>query len=79
MEVLYLIGGLFCGFIIYKQGVKDGLAVSNGKEVKVIPNPVKAIKEHKESKVDAKEEEELINNINNLFSYEGFAQKVGEK
>jgi len=78
MNTLLLICGLFCGYVIYKQGVKDGITLSKGKEVTVIPNVIQAVKVHKEKKEAKTEEKELLSSIENMFSYDGTKQKVGE-
>jgi hypothetical protein len=78
MNTLLLICGLFCGYVIYKQGVKDGIALSKGKEVTVIPNVIQAVKDHKEQKETKEEEKAILAAADNLFSYDGFKQKVGE-
>lgn len=63
----------------YRKGLKDGLAVGQGKAMEPIKTPVKIIQEHREAK-QAKEEQDLFRDgLANILAYEGIAQKVGDK
>lgn len=72
-----LICGLLSGYLIYRQGVKDGIAVSAGGKPEVL-NPVTHIKRYKEDKQEKEHEEQYINAFGNLMSYTGETQKEGE-
>jgi len=77
METVLLICGLLCGYLIYSQGVRDGMKAKEG-IAPVVPNPItyaKKVVEEKEIKEEEKEEERALHN---LFSYTGENQKVGE-
>ena len=78
MDILILICGLFCGYVIYSKGVKDGIAVSKGKEVTIVPNPVKEVKKSVKLKKETEEEKQFMQAFDNLMSYDGTKQKVGE-
>lgn len=87
----YAIMGLtfgLCLFILpfwaYRRGIKDGLALNQGKPIEPIQNPVKTIIQHVETRAEKKETKEassaMIEGFNNLMSYNGDDQtKVGEK
>lgn len=72
-----LVCGLFCGFFIYRQGVKDGMGMKDGIKPK-LPNPVAYVNEIKEAKQTKEAEEEMSSAFDNLMSYNGDKQKVGE-
>lgn len=77
METLMLICGLICGYLIYSQGVRDGMKAKEG-IAPVVPNPVTYVKKVKEEKEIKEEEREEERALHNLFSYTGENQKVGE-
>lgn len=82
----YMIAGIvfgLCLFILpmwaYRLGVKDGLALNQGKTPETIKNPVQAIVEHRERKTEKKQNKEaedaLAEGLANLFAYDGTPQK----
>jgi len=74
MDILLLICGLFCGYVIYSKGIKDGKDFAQGKPVAILPQPIKAIKQSKENKV-AKEKEEVFQDYQERLSkYDGFLE-----
>jgi hypothetical protein len=87
----YAIMGLtfgLCLFILplwaYRRGLKDGLALNQGKPIEPIQNPVKTVMQYVETRAEKKETKEANNALqegfNNLMSYDGSDQmKVGEK
>jgi len=72
MEILYTLLGLFCGYIIYSKGIKDGKAFAQGKPVAILPQPIKAIKQAKEDKEAKAKEQEAIGYQERLMNYDGF-------
>ena len=60
---------------IYRRGLKDGKALSEGKPIEPIKTPVQAFNEVKQAKEISKEEETQAQFINNLFGYTGEVQK----
>ena len=60
---------------IYRRGLKDGKALSEGKPIEQIKTPVQAFNEVKQAKEISKEEEIQSQLIANLFSYTGEPQK----
>lgn len=78
IDILILIGGLLAGYLIYSKGVKDGIALEKGREVAMLPNPIKKAQERKKVAVNEKEEKEKVASIENMMEYTGFKQKVGE-
>ena len=71
-----MILGLLFGYLIYSKGVSDGIKLQQGREVK-ITNPITAIKNNKEVKIEKAKEEESVSAIENMLKYDGFIQKVG--
>jgi hypothetical protein len=69
-----LICGLFCGYVIYAKGIKDGKAFAQGKPVAILPQPIKAIKKAKEEKEIKKENEKMFEYQERLFNYDGFKE-----
>ena len=74
MLVLVGIQNLFCITI----GLKIGLALSKGESVSIpdtIPNPIKAVKEHRANE-EAKLEQDRMNTIlQNIENYDGTANR----
>ena len=76
-----------CFFIVplwaYRRGLKDGLALSQGKPIEPIQNPLQAVVSHVERKQEQKEakiaEDKLAEGLSNLMSYDGTPQKEAEK
>lgn len=70
-------------FLGYRMGLNDGINIQKGKEIKPISNPVtatyKAVTEIKDGSVQKKEEKEFIDQLNNLFGYDGTPQKKGDE
>ena len=60
---------------IYRRGLKDGKALSEGKPIEPIKTPVQAFNEVKQAKEISKEEKEQAQFMNNLFEYTGEVQK----
>ena len=60
---------------IYRRGLKDGKALSEGKPIEQIKTPVQAFNEVKQAKEISKEEEIQAQFMNNLFGYTGEVQK----
>ena len=60
---------------IYRRGLKDGKALSEGKPIEPIKTPVSVINEVKQAKEVSKEEKEQAQFMNNLFGYTGEVQK----
>ena len=60
---------------IYRRGLKDGKALSEGKPIEPIKTPVAAFNEVKQAKEISKEEKEQAQFMNNLFGYTGEVQK----
>jgi len=79
MELLYALLGLFCGYIIYSKGIKDGKDFAQGKPVAILPQPIKAIKQAKENKVVKEKEEEFQEYQDRLSKYDGFLDSEKEK
>lgn len=87
MEYVYLsaiIGLCFFNFFAYRRGLKDGLALNQGKPIEPIQNPVVAFTEYREQKAEKKEvkaaNDSLTEGLANLMSYNGDPQKkAGEK
>lgn len=63
----------------YRRGLKDGLALTQGKPIEPIQNPVQAVVSHVERKQEQKEaktvEDKLSIGLANLMSYDGTEQK----
>jgi hypothetical protein len=82
MEYVYLsaiIGLCFFNFFAYRRGLKDGLALNQGKPVEPIKSPVQAITEHRERQTEKKETKAANDAVSiglaNLMSYDGSKQK----
>ena len=87
----YAIMGLtfgLCLFILplwaYRRGLKDGLALNQGKPIEPIQNPVRAYTEYREQRAEKKEVKEansaMMEGFNNIMGYTGDPQKkAGEK
>ena len=75
-----------CLFIIplwaYRRGIKDGLALSQGKAPEPIKTPVQTYTEHVERKVEQKEAKAVNDSLSegfaNIMNYDGNPQKVKE-
>lgn len=81
----YLITGALIGvclFIIpmwsYRRGLRDGLAIHQGKPIEPIKSPIQSISEHRENKKEKKEADKISEGLANLLSYDGTAQKEVE-
>jgi len=79
MDILLLICGLFCGYVIYAKGIKDGKDFAQGKPVTILPQPIKAIKQAKENKEVKEAEKTEVDYRERLMAYDGFkeSEKVG--
>ena len=73
MDIVLLVCGLLCGYLIYSQGVRDGLRMKEGGKP-ALPNPVKYVQEAKEKSEVKKENDEFANALENLMSYNGTKQ-----
>ena len=60
---------------IYRRGLKDGKALSEGKPIEPIKTPVQAFNEVKQAKEISKAEEKQMIHMTNLFEYDGNPQK----
>lgn len=85
----YLITGTvigLCLFVLpmwaYRRGLKDGLAINQGKAIEPIQNPVQSVTQHIERKAAQKETKTANDHVSeglaNLLSYDGTAQKGAE-
>lgn len=79
----YLIIGTvlgLCLFIIpmwsYRRGLKDGLAINQGKTPEPIKTPVAAVKNHYTAKKSKEEEDKVTQGLQNILSYDGSPQEV---
>ena len=74
--VLAIIIGALCivSFII---GAKVGQAVRNGETVQVLPDPVKAVREHRAEREQEKERKRMETILSNIESYDGTS--MGQK
>jgi hypothetical protein len=66
----------------YRRGLKDGLALNQGKSIEPIQNPIQAIQRHVEERkesAEAKKENDLISEgLANIMNYDGTPQKIKE-
>lgn len=76
--------GICMGLFLYRQGVRDGLAMQKGQEPEPITTPVKLLSDYRESKsarleaMEAKVESDKIEQgWENIFAYEGEKQFGG--
>ncbi|OUS72987.1 hypothetical protein B1748_23550 [Paenibacillus sp. MY03] len=85
----YLVGGVvfgLCLFILplwaYRRGLKDGLALNQGKTIEPIANPVQAVQSHIQRSHESKETKaanaHMMEGLANLMAYDGTPQKEGE-
>lgn len=66
-------------FLIYRLGLKDGLAIQHGaKTIEPITTPIEYIEKRKEAKEVKAQEAELADGLANLFAYDGKPQQGGE-
>jgi hypothetical protein len=79
----YLITGALigvCFFFVplwsYRRGLKDGLAIQQGKPIEPIKTPIQAVNEYKEVKEQKKEQSIFNEGLNNLMTYDGESQEV---
>jgi len=77
METLMLICGLIGGYLIYRQGIKDGLTINDGGKPE-LPNPVTYVQNIKEDNKAKKEDQESMDAFENLMAYNGEKQPGGE-
>lgn len=89
----YMITGItfgLCFFLLplwaYRRGLKDGLALNQGKTIEPIQSPVGVIQKHMDNRAQVKEtkksEDMLAEGLANLMAYDGSPQpqpKEGEK
>lgn len=75
--IIFLIA-YFIGYFTYAKGINDGIKLEKGKSVTIVPHPIKKAHERRETAKNDKIEEEKITGIENMMSYTGFKQKVGE-
>lgn len=77
-----------CLFILplwaYRRGLKDGIALNQGKSIAPIQTPVQAFTQHVERKQEKKEakaqEDAMTTGLANLMAYDGNPQpKEGKK
>lgn len=87
MEYVYvgaIIGLCLLNLWAYRRGLKDGLALNQGKPIEPIQNPIKSLIEYREKQTEKKEVKQAnsaqLEGFANLMSYTGDSQeKVGEK
>lgn len=87
MEYVYvgaIIGLCLLNLWAYRRGLKDGLALNQGKPIEPIQNPVKSFVEFREKATEKKEVKQAntaqLEGFANLMAYDGTDQtKVGEK
>ena len=72
MQILTLTLGILLGYFIHAVGVKQGVQLQKGKEVKIVPTPIKSVIEHKQEVIAGKEEKEKVEAIEKMMSYDGF-------
>jgi len=60
----------------YRKGLKDGLAVGQGKTPEPIKTPVRMYQEHQEAKQTKEEQDLFREGLANLLAYEGNPQEV---
>jgi len=89
----YMITGVafgLCLFFVplwaYRRGLKDGLALNQGKTIEPIKTPVEVVQKHVEERTQKKEakaaEDAMAQGLANLMAYDGSPQakpKEGEK
>lgn len=72
-----------CFFIVpmwaYRRGIKDGLAIQQGKAPEPIKTPSQVIQSHKEAKQVKATQDQFMQGLNNILSYDGTPQKAGDK
>lgn len=85
MEYIYLgaiIGLCLFNLWSYRRGLKDGLALNQGKPIEHIQNPVQAVQSHMdkrhEQKIAKDEESKLAEGLANMMAYDGTPQKAKE-
>lgn len=63
----------------YRRGLKDGLALNQGKPIEPIQNPVQAVIKHVETRKESAEvkkaNDEIAEGLANIMSYTGEPQK----
>lgn len=87
MEYIYtgaIIGLCLLNLWAYRRGLKDGLALNQGKPIEPIQNPISAIVKHVEAAAEKKEiktaNDLMSQGLANMIAYDGTDQtKVGEK
>lgn len=79
----YIVAGIvfgLCFFIVpvwaYRKGLKDGLAVSQGRAIEPIKNPVQVVQENRAARHTKAEQDRFREGLNNLLSYDGSPQEV---
>ena len=82
MDTLIIIGVLFCGvftgYLLHAKGVQDGIKLSKGNEVAILPQPIKKARERKQEVKADEAEQALADSISNLMDYNGFSQTEGD-
>lgn len=78
LQTISIVFGL--GFFIvplwaYRRGLKDGLAINQGKSIEPIKTPIQMIEQHKEQKKTQKQEDYLAQGVSNIMSYVGDVQE----
>ena len=72
MEYVMLVIGVILGFLIYRQGIKDGQQVKREQVLKpIVKSPVKVLAEVKEHK----ESDRVSDGIANLMAFDGNKQE----
>jgi len=60
-----------CLYFAFREGLRLGMNVSKGKEIKPFKTPIRAIQEHKTNKEVEKANKEFQDELNALMSYTG--------
>lgn len=80
-QILSIVLGL-CFFVVpllaYRRGLKDGLNIQQGKQPEPIKSPVQHIRDRKEQKEAEKEQDMMMEGLQNILSYDGEPQEVGD-
>lgn len=73
MEILLVLVTALACYLCFTAGAKIGQAVSKGEEIKLPapPNPLEAIREHKDKKKADEEAERLNTILHNIDNYDG--------
>ncbi|HRR04858.1 MAG TPA: hypothetical protein P5215_06240 [Bacteroidales bacterium] len=65
------IGLFLCAFLGFREGLRLGMNVSKGNDIKPFKTPIRVIQEHKTNKEVEKANKEFQDELNALMSYTG--------